>query len=102
MGMTLAAAKTKLQMDIENALKEALLDTFPKVTNNPDANKVANNIATKFAKKGAPKIAEAIYSFVKEANITGTITGIVTAAGAMGPVTGTNIDTFTGTELTLI
>lgn len=103
MGKTLAVAQIQLQKDIEDALYNALLESFPKVQDNTgNANKVSDKIARKFAQKGAPAFAKAIYNFVKEANITGTLTGIVTAAGAMGPVSGTNIDTFTGTELSLI
>ena len=52
--------------------------------------------------KGAKAIADAIYKFVKEANITGTITGTLAGTCAVGPVTGTNIDIFTGTELSLV
>lgn len=105
MGMTLAVAKTQLQQKLYKALYDALLNTFPTVTVNgikSQGGSEAQKIADKFAKESSSAIANAIYEFVKEANITGTLTGIVTAAGAMGPVTGTNIDTFTGTELSLI
>ena len=97
MGISLIAAKAKLQSDIQQALYDAYKATYIYGGGNE-----GEEIAMKFAQKGAPAIADAVLNFVTQAKVVGTINGIVTGAGAMGPITGTNIDTLTGTELSLI
>ena len=106
MGKTLAVAQRTRQEDIQKALEDAFLETFS-VGSDADgkpntAGNFAKQIAKKFAMKGAKPIADAIYKFLKEANITGTVTGTLAGTCAVGPVTGTNIDIFTGTELSLV
>ena len=97
MAIGLNAAKVKLQADIQQALFDAFKETFIL-----GAGEEGENIAMKFAKKGAQPIADAVYNFVTQAQITGTVNGIVTGTCGVGPVSGTNIDTLTGTELSLI
>jgi hypothetical protein len=97
MGLGLNAAKAKLQTDIQQALFDAFKATFIYGAGNE-----GDNLAQRFSQKGAPKIADAVFDFISQAQIVGTINGIVNAASPMGPVSGTNIDTLTGTELSLI
>lgn len=97
MGMGLNAAKAKLQSDIQQALYDAYKATF--IYGGGDEG---DNIAMNFAKKGAPAIADAVLNFVTQAQVVGTINGIVTASCAVGPASGTNVDVLTGSELSLI
>lgn len=96
-GMGLSAAKTKLQQDIQKALEDAFKATF--IMGSGD---FGDEIARKFAQKGAKPIADAIDSFIKQAQITGTINGIVTGTCGVGPVSGSNTDILSGTELSLV
>lgn len=95
--MSLIAAKNKLESDIEDALYEGFMSTFL-----VGAGDEGKNMANRFAKKSAPKIADALLEFVTKAEIKGTITGVVTATCAVGPVSGTTIDTVVGNELKII
>lgn len=97
MGVGLNVAKAKLQADIQKALYDAYKATFIY-----GAGDEGDNIAMKFAQKGAPAIADALLNFVSQAQVVGTINGVVTAACAVGPANGTNIDVLTGSELSLI
>ena len=96
-GIGLAAAKAKLLIDVQNALYDGFKKTYLF-----GAGDDGEEIAMNFAQTAAQPIADAVYNFVTQAQVVGTVTGIVAAAGAMGPVTGTNIDSFTGSELSLI
>jgi flagellar biosynthesis/type III secretory pathway protein FliH len=110
-GMGLNAAKAKLQ-DIQNALQKALKEAYADAATLPTNEKFSkmsntvDNAAKRFAdtaaQKAAPDIATAILNFITQAQITGTINGVVTATCAVGPAAGTNIDILTGTELSLI
>ena len=97
MGLGLNAAKAKLQADIQKTLYEAYKATFIY-----GAGQEGDQIAMKFAQKAAPGMADALLQFISQAQVVGTITGVVTGACPVGPVSGTNIDALTGTELSLI
>ena len=95
--MGLNAAKVKLQMDIQQALYDAFKATY--IYGGGDEG---DTIAMNFAKKGAQPIADAVLNFVSQAQVVGTINGIVTATCPVGPASGTNIDVLSGSELSLI
>lgn len=95
--MGLNAAKVKLEMDVEKALADAFYASYIF-----DPGDVGKEKADKFAKKAAKPITEAIFNFVSQAQIVGTINGIVNGACAVGPVSGSNIDVLTGSELSLM
>lgn len=97
MGLGLNAAKITLEMDIEKALADAFYSSYIF-----DPGEVGKEKANRFAKKAAKPITEAIYNFISQAQVVGTINGVVNGACAVGPVSGTNIDVLTGSELSLI
>jgi hypothetical protein len=97
MSVGLSAAKSKLQADIQKALYDAYKATFIL-----GAGDEGDNIAKKFAMKGAEPIANAVFDFISQAQIVGVINGVVTGASPVGPVTGTNIDSLSGSELSII
>lgn len=97
-GIGLAAAKAKLLLDVQKALYDGFKKTF--ILGAGDDGEM---IAMNFAKTAAQPMADAIYNFVTQAQITGTNSmGVVAGTCAVGPVTGTTIMPFTGTELSLI
>lgn len=97
MGVGLNAAKMKFQEEIQKALYDAYKATF--IYGKGDEGET---LATRFAEKGAPAIADAVLNFVSQAQVVGTINGIVTGACAVGAVNGTNVDNLTGSELSLV
>lgn len=97
MGIGLSAAKSKLEIDVEKALTDAFYASYIF-----DPGEVGKEKASRFAKKAAKPITEAIYNFITQAQITGTINGIVNGVSPVGPVTGSNVDVLTGSELNLI
>ena len=96
--MSLAAAKIKLQMDIEKALKEAFKSTFIY-----SGGEEGDELASIFAKKGSGPIADAVYDFVTSASIKGQnamLASVIAPPGMVGgPCTGALV--FNGTELKL-
>lgn len=97
MGIGLSAAKSKLEIDVEKALTDAFYASYIF-----DPGEVGKEKASRFAKKAAKPITEAIYNFISQAQIVGTVNGVVNGACAVGPVSGSNVDILTGNELSLI
>lgn len=97
MGIGINAAKVKLQADIYKALYDGFKSTYILGAGND-----GDLIATNFAKTAAQPITDAIFNFISQAQIVGTVNGIVVGASPMGPVSGTNTDIFTGSELSII
>lgn len=98
MPMGLNAAKTKLQMDLQNALKDGYKATFIL-----GAGDNGEEMATKFAQKAAGPMADAILNFVSQAQIVGNhsmLAGIIAPPMVGGPCSGAL--PFTGTELSLV
>lgn len=96
MPIGLSAAKSKLQIDIQNALKDGFKATY--IFGDGDEGDL---MATKFAQKASGPIADAILSFVQQAQIVGTnslLTSVI-AQPMGGPCSGSLA--FTGTELSL-
>lgn len=81
----LDATKVKLQADILQALQDAMKATFIGAT----PEQLSNEISLKFAQAAAGPIADAICTFVKSADVLGTIPVTGTLSCAVGPVAGT-------------
>jgi hypothetical protein len=90
MGMTLAGAKPKLQLDLYKAFYDAYMTqcgSDPEAGKyNSETNNAMMQAADKFANSLSADMAEAIYNFVKEIGIQATVTGTVIAPS--GPCTG--------------
>lgn len=97
MHIGLNAAKIKLETDVEKALYNAFYSIFL-----VDPGDMGKEQAENFSKTAAKPITEAIYNFISQAQIVGTVNGVVNGACAVGPVTGSNVDILTGSELSLI
>lgn len=102
---TMKVASTEYKEKLETQLIKSLQDAFKSTFGGVDTE-VGNAMALKFARTAAasmaPAICDAIVEIASQAVITGSLTGVVTGACAAGPVTGTNTDVVTGSELTLI
>ena len=93
MGITLSAAKTKLEMDLKQAFFDAYMTQY-EPNNIPQAAKYDNDTKIAMQKKAddfsislSKDLATAIYDFVKEIGITVTLSGTVISPS--GPCTGT-------------
>lgn len=93
----LSAAKTKLEADIHKALKDAFKSTFIF-----GASDEGDEIAERFAQTGSSAIADAVYDFISQAQITGTLNGVVTGSCAAGPVAGSSTTPVSPSDLSLI
>lgn len=92
MPLTLAGAKTILQMDLFNAFKDAYMTQFESnvvtAASKYDSGRKSSleKKAIEFADSLSKDMAEAIYAFVKEIGIQATISGTVVAPS--GPCMG--------------
>lgn len=90
MGITLSAAKPKLEKDLYKAFYDAYTSQFSSNSeagkHSGDAQKVIEDGADKFADKLSKSMAQAIYDFVKEIGIQATLSGTVISPS--GPCTG--------------
>lgn len=98
-GIGLKAAEPKLQSDLQKLLYDAYLEPM-KVDGK--TSKQSKAMANTFAQKASGPMAKAIMNFITQAMITGSIQGIVIGTCAVGPVSGSNTDILSGTELSLI
>lgn len=102
-GIGLQAAKPKLQADLQKLLYDAYLEPL-KVDDKgiKKTSKRSKEMASTFAQNASGPMADAIMNFITQAMITGTIQGIVLGTCAVGPVSGSNTDILSGTELSLV
>lgn len=92
MGITLAAAKVKLAADLQKAFHDAYMEQFSTneltamIKYDPAVYAAMQLNARNFSMTLASQMADAIYDFVKQMQITATVTGTVISPS--GPCTG--------------